>query len=94
MKRSKKNPPYPYYLHEHNYITQKEEPMMPIIDGWQTFKITSKCEHCGAFVTIYVKGFIKKLTIILSNVNEVLHKNKFKVLTFVNTFSILKLGNN
>lgn len=59
MERSKKNPPYPYYLHEHNYITQKEEPMMPIIDGWQTFKITSKCEHCGAVVTNYVKRIYK-----------------------------------
>ena len=59
MERSKKNPPYPYYLHEHNYITQKEEPMFPIIDGWQTFKITSKCEQCGAVVTNYVKRIYK-----------------------------------
>ena len=51
---NKKNTPY-HYFHEHDYIRQKEEPMFPIIDGWQTFKITSKCEHCGDVVIIYVK---------------------------------------
>ena len=42
-------------IHEHNYVCIKELPIFPIINGWQTFKVTAECTICKSIIETYVK---------------------------------------
>ena len=42
-------------IHKHNYVCIKELPVFPIINGWQTFKVTAECTICKRIIETYVK---------------------------------------
>ena len=46
--------------HEHKYIKVNETALFPIVDGWQYYRVTLKCNVCGNIIKTTVKKIYKE----------------------------------